>query len=651
MSLLFSGCSKEVTVDTAGLDRITSDGAAIGQTKEDYTATLTAEEGYDLPKAVEVTIDGVVLTGGYTYDPETGLLTIDGESITGNVVISAAAKRNFDAFIQQEFIDTIASDYTAYHIFVENPEVYGIDSADVEVNLGSRPTEDMAEGIAMNQVLYDEFKTFNRDELTPEQQIMYDIYEYQIEFAMKSYAEKFQYHGQMFSSMGGIHYQLATMFADWNLRDEQDVKDVILLLQDIKPYMESTVEYTKIQEEKGLLMIDIDSVIEYCEGILEKGEDSTVLSSLNAAVDKLELEKTKADEYKAQIKTAFKESFIPAYEMMVELMKELEKNGKNNEKGLAHMTDGKEYYELVLQQAVGSTKTAEEIRTMMDEAATNHFNNLISLAQSGDKGVINVLSGIYPTTDFESYEEILQYVEERMFEDFPEVKNLEYEIKDINEEIASSSGVAAYFNIPALDATTPKQLRVNPFGADVSTVDTYGTVAHEGFPGHMYQYAYAYENLPYDYQKIFAGNDAFTEGYAVYAQYEAFRYLPSTDQRALRAVKEYEMYIYCLLIGMDIGIHYDGWSLEEFADYCNEVGLVMDDPEPQYKQLQANPAAFQSYYVGYHEIAALRQKAEVALGKAFVDKEFNEALLKSGAAPFCVIENVINDYIAEVKAK
>lgn len=49
-----------------------------------------------------------------------------------------------------------------------------------------------------------------------------------------------------------------------------------------------------------------------------------------------------------------------------------------------------------------------------------------------------------------------------MFQDFPEVKNLKYNIKDINEEIASDSGVAAYFNIPSIDGDSVKQLRVNP---------------------------------------------------------------------------------------------------------------------------------------------------------------------------------------------
>lgn len=53
-------------------------------------------------------------------------------------------------------------------------------------------------------------------------------------------------------------------------------------------------------------------------------------------------------------------------------------------------------------------------------------------------------------------------IKERMKEDFPEVGNLDYEIKDVNKEIASDTGVAAYFYIPALDGKSIKQMRVKP---------------------------------------------------------------------------------------------------------------------------------------------------------------------------------------------
>lgn len=91
LSLLLTGCSKEVAVDVSGLSGLTSSGAATGMTQKDYTATLTPTQNYVLPQTVTVTVDGTVLTEGYVYDSATGALTIPGSSITGDIAIAATA--------------------------------------------------------------------------------------------------------------------------------------------------------------------------------------------------------------------------------------------------------------------------------------------------------------------------------------------------------------------------------------------------------------------------------------------------------------------------------------------------------------------------------------------------------------------------------
>ena len=57
--------------------------------------------------------------------------------------------------------------------------------------------------------------------------------------------ERFDYYAQQFESMGGLHYQLPTLLADWALRSEEDVKGLVAVVQDVLPYVESALEYTK----------------------------------------------------------------------------------------------------------------------------------------------------------------------------------------------------------------------------------------------------------------------------------------------------------------------------------------------------------------------------------------------------------------------
>ena len=561
-------------------------------------------------------------------------------------------QKKFDEFLKSEFVKTMEEDYTAVHVYLQNPNEYDIDFNQVEVGLGMRPNEEEIETKKESvETSYRELEAFDRDLLTEEQKDIYDSYEWQLGLQKEEMDDKFDYYEPLFGSMTGIHYQIPTLLADWEVREEKDIPDLISVVKDVKPYVESALEYTKKQEEKGLLMLDLDSVIRYCESILEKGEDSSILISMNENIEKLGLDSVKTEKYEEELKNAFVESVIPAYEEIRDTMTEFQ-SGTNNEEGLAEFEHGKEYFEVIFKQNIGSNQSVEDIRDMMETKLQQHVGQAAAI-MAKNPSLLEQLDTeeMSLETNYSDYYEIMDDIKSQMFEDFPEVGQLDYVIKDINEEIASDSGVAAYFNIPTLDGESVKQLRVNPKTSDISSLSTFQTVAHEGFPGHMYQYAYMYENSDTPFQKAILSSNAYAEGYATYVQYEANKYLTDLNGDLLELYKENDMMNNCLVILMDIGIHYDGWSMEELGEYVSGFGFEMDEEslEQIYRQLQANPCAFEPYYVGYFEIENLKEKAQDALKDQFDNKKFHEALLKSGLAPFSVVEKNINAYIEEEK--
>lgn len=566
-------------------------------------------------------------------------------------------QKKFNDFLNNEFIETMESDYTTSHVYLNKPENFGISKENIEVNLGTRmDMQEQKEEEKKAKETYEQFKKFKRNALTDTQQDIYDSIERSATLNEQLSDDKFDYYASVFESMSGLHYQLPTLFADWELRNEQDVKDLILLLEDVDDYVNSALEYTKKQEELGLLMLDLDSIMNYCKTIVEKGENSSILTSLYTSIEALHLSDKKTNEYKKQVKTTFVNSFLHAYQEILDTMNTFKKEGVKNAKSLSAFENGKEYYELLLQQSIGSDKTPKQVKKMMEDAFYDHIANMqnivIELSKSNDEELQKALSSnTFPETSYTSYEQILEDIKKDMFQDFPEVKNLKYNIKDINEEIASDSGVAAYFNIPSLDGNSIKQLRVNPKSSDIKSLSTYSTVSHEGFPGHMYQYAYLYENIDNNFAKTLINENAYVEGYAVYAQYESFKYLDNMNQQILELFKENELASYCLIIAADIGIHYEGWDLNKFMDYMNEFGFALskEDAAPLYNQLWANPTAFQPYYVGYEEIKDLKEHAQDKLGDKFIEKDFNTALLESGIAPFSVVEKHIDSYIKNTK--
>lgn len=557
----------------------------------------------------------------------------------------------FDEFIQQEFVDSMESDYTTAHVYLENPKDFGVDTSKLTPNLGARVNQQLLDDSrkATSESL-EKLKAFDRSKLTEDQQDTYDIYMYMLSVDNQLNDEKFDYYQQLFESISGIHYQLPVLLADWTLRNEQDVKDLIAVVNDVQPYVRGVIDYTKEQEKRGLLMIDIDEVTSYCQKVLDKGEESSVLTAMYESIDALGLDAAAATSYKDQLKDAFVNSFIPAYSDIIDAMNTF-KSGTNNEEGYAKFQYGKEYYELLLQKNSGSEKSVEEIREMIQQALKKHLVSLqMLIAKNPD--LLDRLEEGDPGSGYTTYTDILDSISAVMFTDFPEVSNLEYDIKDVNEEISSDSGVAAYFNIPPLDGNGTQQMRVNPNLGEINSLSTYYTVAHEGYPGHMYQYAYMYQNETSPFRKAVASSNAYTEGWAVYAQYSAVDYLTDIDANYLQLVKENELASYCYILLADIGIHYDGWSYDDFAEYMSQL-LDMDDESMmgQFKQLQANPCAFEPYYVGYEEIAALKADAEDALGEQFNQKAFNEAVLKSGNASFDVVAKNVNKYIEEYKNK
>ena len=160
------------------------------------------------------------------------------------------AQKQFDEFIQNDFVDTMENDYLTMHIYLEHPEDYGVDPANVNVQIAEKFDETQFEESRSDlEALKDEFDVFDRDQLTGEQQATYDCYHFMLELALKACDEKFDYMGSNFNTMTGDHTQIPTLFADMVLRSEQDVKDLITLVNYVKTYMESDLEYTKKQSE------------------------------------------------------------------------------------------------------------------------------------------------------------------------------------------------------------------------------------------------------------------------------------------------------------------------------------------------------------------------------------------------------------------
>lgn len=554
-------------------------------------------------------------------------------------------QQDFEDYLKDTMV-SVYSDYTSMHQLFLNPEDYGIDPDTVEVNLGSRfSQDDLDQSRQAAQEDLDKLQSFDRDQLTADQQDLYDSLLFNAEINNELSDSKFDYYQSLFSPLSGLQAAISETFADWEVRNEKDVQDMITVMEDVRPYIDSALDYTEKQADMGYLVNNLSDVVDYCQGIVDKGMDSSILTVLEDAIDGLGL--SNADDYKDQLKEAYQDSFLPAYQDMVDRLTPLE--DKEVQGGLAALPNGKEYYELTAEASLGYSIDIDDFKDDMQGWFDSNMSSLIRAAQKDSSAYSSLYDGSI-STGFNSYEDILDFVDQHMQDDFPQVSDLEWNITDMNEEVISDAGVAAYFVVPPVDGDNTRQMRVNPNYGDIDSLDVYNTVAHEGLPGHMFQFAYMYDNDSL-YVKTLADNTAYTEGYAVYASYQAMQYLVDQDLISADQLDCYlynEQSIYAMINVLDIGINYEDWSLDDALDYVDQCGFSMDesDLQSQYDQLRCDPCTFFSYYGGLKKIQDLKQKARDKMGSRFTEQGFNNALLSGGCLCFDAVERHIDQYIS-----
>lgn len=561
-------------------------------------------------------------------------------NVPGRSTPAPDAATAFDQLVRQELVDSMESDYLTLHSFFEHPENYGIDPANARMELGRALTEDdLYYNDRLVQRAQRQLAKIDREQLSPLQQDTYELYAFMLEGSAALGQKEYQYLSPAFSPLSGLYAQLPSLFTDYLLRTEQDIEPLILLLEDTGATFESYLDYTREQRSQGLLLLDPNQVASYCRQVAGEGENSPVLASLCAAVDALGLPKDRAAEYKQRVTDAFTNSFLPAYNALANAMGEF---SPAVDGGLATLPGGQEYYELLFQQSVGTTRPVREVFNDLGAMAYEALAQCQHLLRRNPE-LADAFDRREFVTGYTDFDAMVADLEGFTGQHFPSVPPQNYVIDPIAPSIAAD-GVDAYFCRPAVDGTAPLQIRVNlnESAGELATPELFTTVAHESFPGHLYQEAYAAQQIADPFRTILCSFSGYSEGYATYAELYAYNYILS--EPAARLYQCYTLLGNCLVAQLDIGIHYFGWSRAEAEEFLGEYGMYSDE---LYTQIVTSPCVFSIYYVGCMEFVHLRQKAEYALEEAFDEIEFHQVVLENGTITLDMLRNKVDAYLAD----
>lgn len=558
------------------------------------------------------------------------LLVILISFLSGNAFWSSlhaeSSDRQFRTFTRSLFQTEVSANTISLHYTLRSPSDYGI--ADIPATYGSLSSDPVAAKASVRNVL-SSLQEFDSDTLSSENALTFKI----LDTYLKNTSTGTDYllYQEPLGPVSGIHTQLPVLLSEYSFYDTQDVETYLALLKETPSYFDSVIRFEQKKAASGLFMPDYqaDSVLDTCQSFIDMGKENYLVSTFNERIASLDLlPENKKDSFQKENMKLVTEEIYPAYQNLITAIKSLKGKGMN-EQGLSHFPYGKKYYEYLVRQTTGCNESISRLRLMTRAQILEDLSAMQKVLFPADAALTQ--ASVLEQTSPDS---MLDDLRSKITDTFPEIPDVDFQVKYVPESMQDYLSPAFYM-IPAIDNLTENVIYINN-GQTASGLNLYTTLAHEGYPGHLYQTVYFSASEPDPIRSIldFGG---YVEGWATYAEMMSYYLapLPKTEASLLQKNNSVILGLYALA---DMGIHYDGWSVTDTVRFFSDYGI--NDPnavQSVYKLIIGSPANYLKYYIGYLKFYELKKEMADALGNQFSQKEFHRAVLDVGPAPFEIV--------------
>lgn len=558
------------------------------------------------------------------------LLVILISFLSGNAFWSSlhaeSSDRQFRTFTRSLFQTEVSANTISLHYTLRSPSDYGI--ADIPATYGSLSSDSVAAKASVRNVL-SSLQEFDPDTLSSENALTFKILDTYLKNA--STGTDYLLYQEPLGPVSGIHTQLPVLLSEYSFYDTQDVETYLALLKETPSYFDSVIRFEQKKAASGLFMPDYqaDSVLDTCQSFIDMGKENYLVSTFNERIASLDLlPENKKDSFQKENMKLVIEEIYPAYQNLITAIKSLKGKGMN-EQGLSHFPYGKKYYEYLVRQTTGCNESISRLRLMTRAQILEDLSAMQKVLFPADAALTQ--ASVLEQTSPDS---MLDDLRSKITDTFPEIPDVDFQVKYVPESMQDYLSPAFYM-IPAIDNLTENVIYINN-GQTASGLNLYTTLAHEGYPGHLYQTVYFSASEPDPIRSIldFGG---YVEGWATYAEMMSYYLapLPKTEASLLQKNSSVILGLYALA---DMGIHYDGWSVTDTVRFFIDYGI--NDPnavQSVYKLIIGSPANYLKYYIGYLKFYELKKEMADAMGNQFSQKEFHRAVLDVGPAPFEIV--------------
>lgn len=563
-------------------------------------------------------------------------------------------EKRFINITSRLFAGEMAGNTLNMHYSIAHPEDFGI--YDYEPTLSGYNSQGSLQELVSAENTLAALRSIRQEKLTSSDAYLCRLLIRYLENSLR--LSGFSYYGEPLSPSSGMQTQLPILLAEYTFRSKRDVEDYLALLEQTDEYFASLLLYEQEKSGTELLMpaASLKSVREQCDTLvtkqsLEEGThflQTTFEARIQNLLEEGILTEPESLKYLSVNNRLLKTVLLPAYVSLGDGLLLLEDESLSLS-GLGASPRGKEYYEALLISETGSYRPVEEIQKLLTHRFSAEYEAIQRLLDDHPniaERYGDVSSIALPLTNAA---QMLADLQERMKGSFPAIsgENVSVTVKPVSESLESYTAPAFYLTAP-LDDTTENVIYINR-QKTLSDLELYTTLAHEGYPGHLYQTVYG------NRRRLALGERAarglvwyggYPEGWAVYVEFLSYGYAAdllresgqSEDALLVEIERHNRSLQLCLYSLLDIMIHYENASLAKITKVLDGFGIQEDSAAAVYAYIAQEPCNYLKYYLGYLEILSLQETARKLWGDAYTDYRFHCFYLDNGPADFLSLQ-------------
>ena len=500
--------------------------------------------------------------------------------------------------VENDILHHEITSYADVEILFENPAKFGFDIKDATwgdfTTIDQYPAEKQ-----FYQTELDKLLKINYDTLQGNDRLCYDKLVYDIEESIYSYSyTAFNYYTMIFNYLVGPQSEILFILDVYSFDTVEDAEKYIELVKDIDRYYDLMCEYEETRVKLGFASSDdsYEEAAKSFDNLVKQKNDCFLYDSFEERLDNIKgLSASDKSRLIEEHEKAMKEVAFPEFEECARRMRALKGSG-GKDQGLSEFKGGDAYYAMLTRHMTNNSASVQESIDELEKSIKFVYDDYTKIATSGNSWYSEYVNHKYSKG---SLEQNLDFLREAVKNEFPQIPPHEYYTMDVPKVFEENFSPAAYLGYH-LDNFNANLLIINHKSAD-SDKDFGVTVAHEAYPGHMFQslYTRSHTTHPYMYLSVSTG---YSEGWAVYVENYSMRYFSGNGVTDASKLVSYESELSLLVsTRIDYGIHVENWSLKQCTDYFKKFGFSVTEKSFKkfYTLIITDPGYYAKYGMGY----------------------------------------------------